>query len=183
MGSSNRRARYRQYAICGEGNDECVFFRYLASIYMDTISSLKIVNGLGGTPAGIVKRFRNLPQFSAYQEHMVVFDSDRSDERIRVGKERCLDPPKIQCLLSDCRFEIEIFRIMGYPQHKLSKFTTNNSEPVKEEFCNLCNRYSGGAEEMYRRRFTKEVLEKARKTNNWLNVIISFMEECDTDVD
>lgn len=179
MGSRCRRVQYCQYIIIGEGDDEVVFLKHLKSVYIEYPERLVIKNGYGGKPLAIVKRLRALPQLSAYQGRLAIFDEDVSESKIQDAIKECIKDPKIEYLLSKKRFEIEIFKVLDYSEQDIRRFSTDDSASAKEEFARKFKSSNVSQEEIYKKLLPKEFLEKARKSSKWLNRIISFMEKCD----
>ena len=173
MGNRGRRVSYSRGVLGGEGSDEIEFFRHLRVLYSNDLTNPKLQDGRGGNPKHAIQiALRSLPQLGAYRDRMMVFDGDRAEDVIQGGVDECKKEPKIEYVISDIRFEVEIGKILGCSDDVMKRLRSDDRHIVKQTFDLVCPQ----CERRYEKILSKEKLDGERKKNEWLDKIISFIE-------
>jgi len=173
MGEHERRVSYDRVVLGGEGGDEVEFFQHLRSLYSDDLTNPKLRDGRGGNPKRATEvALRNLPQLGAYRDRMMVFDGDRAEDAVRGGIDECEKGPRIEYVISDNSFEVEVGKILGCDDKTMKKLRSDDRCVVKRTFDTICP----PGENRYAKLLPKKVLDEKRKESEWLDRIISFIE-------
>lgn len=163
------RATITTSLVYGEGSDDEEFLKYIKQTYTPR-KTVRFKNGHGGDPVQVVKTMLKCIDFSAYDKRMVLFDDDRlgAEEAICIARKECIFP-----VVSNQCLEYELLKILGVNKAVLGR-ARMDSRSAKREFANCSCKHT---QESYKTRFSKDKLDKARKTSQWLNDIIDFFEE------
>lgn len=176
-----RRVQQNREVIGAEGNDEYVFISYLKMLYCKgDPTNPKVFDCGGSTPKHAIQTMRQaLPGLGSYNKRLILLDHDRNDAKIAAGEKEARKRPPIEIVFADTRFECEMLRIAGVPQSVIETCNGSNAEIAKEKFAELCDGSITGTSKSYDKAFPKELLDEKRKSVEWLNKVISLIEECD----
>lgn len=176
-----RRVKQNREVIGTEGSDEAIFLDHLKSLYCNgDPTNPKVFDCGGSTPKVAVQTMRQaLPGLGSYSRRLILLDHDRNSDKIVAGEKEAEKEPSIEIIFADTRFECEMLRIASVSQSTIEMCSGSNAEVAKEEFAKICDRTLTGTDKSYDVVFPKELLDTKRESIEWLNQIISAIEECD----
>lgn len=171
----HKRRIHNTLLFLGEGaNDKC-WLLYLKEMYARN-KSITIRSGTGGSPDSIICKMTRDPGFYGYDTKVALIDNDRQESEM-IKALRLAMSYDIKIIRSIRCLDTELLKIIyttkpSIVSTKSMKQARSESKYSKKEFGRIC----GHCREKYKQFFPKETLEKARKSNKWLELIISELE-------
>lgn len=173
MRKQARRTIREPRLVYGEGGDDATWLKYVKSLLYSRSYNfvISINNGNGGSPVEVVRSMMKLTGFDQYVDRHVLFDSDREEveEAVELARKNSITP-----IISRGCLEAELLAIAGKGVVIPKCGNSMNTRRIKQKFIEECG---GHGERNYERYFPKQLLDRARTDNEWLDKIMCLFEQ------
>lgn len=165
-----KRLRKKSALFIGEGSDDAAFLKNIKSIYSSDRKNIKILDGYGGSSVDVVEYLLKNELFDSSGKQFILMDSDRPVDELEKAKVLISKHPSIKTVIFSKKcLEEELLKIICSNDVKKNKTKTSNElKNILESKCKSSKDYG--------RVFNKEILDKARVGNKWLDSIVKVFE-------
>ena len=163
----NRVVARRQLLICGEGPQDSDFLKFLKSLYHKRGRgfSIKIKSCSGGSPSSVVNEAWKRKRSGLYHRAIALLDGDRGEDENREAIDKS-EKKKVKLIWQKPCLEGELLSILNPDRD----FSQRDSQQLKEQW-----KEAKGNKE-YKDIFPKDLLDEARKHNQYLGCLLNLME-------
>ncbi len=166
-----RRSASKTLLIHGEGQEDCVFLKYLKTLYSQNSNvASKISRGRGGSADSIVVQAHRLQ--GAYDRKVVVLDNDKSTAEMSKARQEAVRK-KIELIEHTPCIEAVLLLILGCRKNVKQQTSAWCKKEFESKYINSKKR---SEESEYQELFPKKLLDQKRLKVKELNTLICLFE-------